>query len=144
PTAEVVEVAPWQFRLAPGQDLSLEVGTIVFPTDASGTVTAMLVGNAPVVAWQRVAWYQTSTFNLILLALALLVLLAALITWPARLVRSLVRSPVARARWFPGARSPGQAPSVAPRGTAPSEDAVVAGDARGGVSAAVVATASAP
>src|SRR5262249_49044921 len=79
PTAEVIEVAPWQFQLAPGQDIGLEVGTIVFPTDASGNVTAMLVGNVPVVAWQRVAWYQTSTFNLTLLALALLVFLAALI-----------------------------------------------------------------
>ncbi len=90
PPADVVEVAPWQFRLAPGQDIGIDVGTIVFQTDSSGSVTAMLPGNLPIIAWQRVAWYQASGFNLLLLVVSLLLFLAALIVWPVRFIRSLL------------------------------------------------------
>jgi CubicO group peptidase (beta-lactamase class C family) len=79
-----VEVAPWVFRLAPGQDVGMELGDVVFQTDSSGNVTQMLLGNVPTEAFGRVAWYETSGVSLLVIVVALLLLLAALVIWPIR------------------------------------------------------------
>ncbi|HEX8035950.1 MAG TPA: serine hydrolase [Ktedonobacterales bacterium] len=85
---DVVEVAPWVFRQVRPQDFWMDVGTIVFQTDASGNVTSVLLGNVPMLAWQRTAWYETPGFHLLLILACLLFFIAALIVWPARYLLS--------------------------------------------------------
>lgn len=88
PALDVVEVAPWVFRQVRPQDFWLDVGTIVFQADASGNVTSVLLGNVPMMAWQRIAWYETPGFHFLLILSCLLLFLAALIIWPARYLLS--------------------------------------------------------
>jgi CubicO group peptidase (beta-lactamase class C family) len=88
PTLDVVEVAPWVFRQVRPQDFWLDLGTIVFQTDASGSATSVLMGNVPMMAWQRIAWYETPGFHFLVILICLLLFLAALIVWPAHYLLS--------------------------------------------------------
>jgi CubicO group peptidase (beta-lactamase class C family) len=75
---DLVETAPWRFEQTNGEG----IGRVVFHVDADGEVSQMLLGNLPIFAYTKMAWYETLTFNLILLGLAGLVFVSALFFWP--------------------------------------------------------------
>ncbi len=89
PPVTFVEVAPWVFQRVDGPE------TVVFRPDKSGML--MMRGSYPVMAFTKVAWYETPTFQLVLAGVCVLVFLSALLLWPLGFVRkALLR----------GARSP--------------------------------------
>jgi CubicO group peptidase (beta-lactamase class C family) len=89
PPVTFVEVAPWVFQRVDGPE------TVVFRPDKSGML--MMRSSYPVMAFTKVAWYETSTFQLVLTGACVLIFLSALVLWPLGFVRrALLR----------GARSP--------------------------------------
>ncbi len=89
PPVTFVEVAPWVFHQVDGPE------TVVFRPDKSGML--MMRSSYPVMAFTKVAWYATPTFQLVLLVVCVLLFLSALLLWPLGFVRrALLR----------GARSP--------------------------------------
>ncbi len=89
PPKTFVEVAPWDFHQVDGPE------TVVFRPDKSGML--MMRSSYPIMAFTKVAWYETPTFQLVLLVVCVLLFLSALVLWPLGFVRrTLLR----------GARSP--------------------------------------
>ena len=89
PPVTFVEVAPWVFQRVDGPE------TVIFRPDKSGML--MMRSSYPVMAFTKVAWYETSTFQLVLTGACVLIFLSALVLWPLGFVRrALLR----------GARSP--------------------------------------
>ena len=89
PPVTFVEVAPWIFHRVDGPE------TVIFRPDKSGML--MMRSSYPVMAFTKVAWYETPTFQLVLVVACVLMFLSALVLWPLGFVRrTLLR----------GARSP--------------------------------------
>ncbi len=89
PPVTFVEVAPWVFQRIDGPE------TVVFRPDPGGML--MMGGSYPVMAFTKVAWYETPTFLLVLAVACVLMFLSALLLWSLDFVRrALLR----------GARSP--------------------------------------
>jgi CubicO group peptidase (beta-lactamase class C family) len=84
---DLVETAPWRFEQTNGEG----IGQVVFHVDADGEVSQMLLGNLPIFAYTKMAWYETLMFNLILLGLAGLVFVSALLFWPGHWLWRRVR-----------------------------------------------------
>ena len=80
-----VEVAPVLFREVDGQSY------LAFSADGQGRITTMFYGDQPIVAFQKVAWYQDPLTHLIGLGLALLVFLATVVVWPRGALLKRVR-----------------------------------------------------
>jgi CubicO group peptidase (beta-lactamase class C family) len=76
-----VPVAPDVLRLADGAVNSH--GDLLFGAAAPGRLTRLAVGNNPYRAYEKVAWYESVNLHVVWLALAELVLLGALLAWPA-------------------------------------------------------------
>ncbi|HZR42047.1 MAG TPA: serine hydrolase domain-containing protein [Ktedonobacteraceae bacterium] len=75
----VVEVAPWVFRQVDGPE------TVIFHVNSDGTT--MLLGNVPIEAFTKAAWYDTPTFHFLLLIVCLLLFLSAVLLWPLGFLR---------------------------------------------------------
>ncbi len=58
-----------------------------FREDGRGRVTHLFMGSNPVVAWDRLAWYETSTFHLALLIFCIFVFIVSFITAAAVHIR---------------------------------------------------------
>jgi CubicO group peptidase (beta-lactamase class C family) len=80
-TLNVVEVTPWVFRQVDGPE------TVIFRADSNGTT--MMVGNVPIEAFTKAAWYDAPTFHFLLLIVCLLLFLSAILLWPLGLLRSI-------------------------------------------------------
>ncbi len=86
-----VEVEPLAFREVDGQE------SLVFHTDCPGGATRLFVGNFPVWAFEKLAWYESVPFQVGWLAGCLLLFLSALLVWP---LQGLV------SRWHGAAKYP--------------------------------------
>jgi CubicO group peptidase (beta-lactamase class C family) len=71
-----VEVEPLVFHEIDGPE------KLVFREDPSGRVAQLFVGSFPPVALERLPWYATPTFALVLLGACGVLLLSALVGWP--------------------------------------------------------------
>lgn len=71
-----VEIEPLVFGEVDGQE------KLIFREDPSGRITHLFVGSFPSVPLERLAWYQTPTFAVTLLAVCGLLLISALLGWP--------------------------------------------------------------
>jgi CubicO group peptidase (beta-lactamase class C family) len=80
-----VEVAPLVFQEVGGQS------HLAFSADEQGRITAMFNGDQPILAFQKVAWYEDPLTHLIGLGLALLVFLATGVIWSLGALSGLVR-----------------------------------------------------
>ncbi len=103
PPVTFVEVAPWVFQRVDGPE------TVVFRPDKSGML--MMRSSYPVMAFTKVAWYETSTFHLVLAGACVLMFLSALLLWPLGFVRRALKGkpPLSRpcllphlSRWLAG------------------------------------------
>ena len=83
PPVTFVEVAPWVFQRVDGPE------TVVFRPDPSGML--MFRSSYPVMAFTKVAWYETPTFLLLLAVACVLIFLSALLLWPLGFVRRTLR-----------------------------------------------------
>lgn len=92
-----VEVEPLVFRHVDGQD------TLTFRADSQDHITHMFVGNFPMSAFAKLAWYETLPVQGGLVAVYGLLFLSVLLVWPLGML-------LARRR-----RSAGSASPVAPR-----------------------------
>jgi hypothetical protein len=79
-----VETAPLAFREVDGQE------TLVFREDGQGRVDALLLGNLPIVAFTRMAWYEDPTLHLGVLGAGAILLLSAVVRWPIGALGRLV------------------------------------------------------
>lgn len=68
------EIEPLVYSLPDGMD------TVIFHYDGGGRATHMQFNSFPFFAYQRVSWYETARFNLLLFAGCYLVLLSALLS----------------------------------------------------------------
>jgi hypothetical protein len=101
---DLVETAPWRFEQTNGE----RIGRVVFHVDADGEVSKMLLGNLPIFAYTKMAWYETLGFNLIMLGLAGLVFISALLFWPGHwLWRMVTRRSSSRPESFGQAQDAG-------------------------------------
>ncbi len=91
PPVTFVEVAPWVFHQVDGPE------TVVFRPDPSGML--MMRGSYPVMAFNKVAWYETPTFSLVLIVACVLMFLSALLLGLAGFVRRVMK------RGAPGSKS---------------------------------------
>ncbi|ADJ13573.1 serine hydrolase domain-containing protein [Halalkalicoccus jeotgali] len=71
-----IEVEPLVFRREDGGD------TLVFEED-DGEITHLFLGSVPVMAFERLAWYEATTAQLAVVGLSLLVFLSAVVGWSA-------------------------------------------------------------
>ena len=83
PPLTFVEGAPWVFHQVDGPE------TIVFRADHNGMI--MLISSFPFEAFNKVAWYDTPTFHLVLVLACVLLFLSALLLWPLGFVRRAMR-----------------------------------------------------
>ncbi len=79
PPVTFVEVSPWVFQRVDGPE------TVVFRPDKSGML--MMRSSYPVMAFTKVAWYETPTFSLVLTGACVLMFLSALLLWPLGFIR---------------------------------------------------------
>jgi hypothetical protein len=102
----LVPVAPLLYREELGQ------GLVSFRADSAGRVTHGFLGIAPMMALERVPWYESPTLHLVILGLAVAVFLVLLVAAIVRLVRRLrgraVRRDDAAARGRRGGPLPGR------------------------------------
>ncbi len=91
PPVTFVEVSPWVFQRVDGPE------TVVLRPDKSGML--MMRSSYPVMAFTKVAWYQTPTFALVLTVVCVLMFLSALLFGLAGFVRR------ARKRGAPGSKA---------------------------------------
>lgn len=75
-----MEVAPLHYEAAEG-NLRL-----VFRENQAGDIVYMNISNSPVVTFRRMAWYETMSFNLLLLAACAVLFLLVLLVEPLRLL----------------------------------------------------------
>jgi CubicO group peptidase (beta-lactamase class C family) len=85
PPTRWVEVAPLEFQKSDGEDRA------VFREDASGRVTALLLGTGSL---EKLAWYETARFQVTLVKVLLLVFLSLALVWPLEFV-------LRRVSWHP-------------------------------------------
>ncbi|HEY7414973.1 MAG TPA: hypothetical protein VH593_07260, partial [Ktedonobacteraceae bacterium] len=78
----VVEVTPWVFRMVDGSEL------VIFHVGSNGSAT-MFIGNLPIEAFTKLAWYDTPVFHYLLLLICVLLFLSALLLWPLGFLRRL-------------------------------------------------------
>jgi CubicO group peptidase (beta-lactamase class C family) len=78
-----VEVVPWVFHQIDGPQ------TVVFRTDHNGML--MVMSSLPFEAFNKIAWYDTPTFHLVLVVACVLLFLSALLLWPLSFVRRVMR-----------------------------------------------------
>ncbi len=90
-----VEVSPWVFHQVDGPQ------TVVFRTDSNGML--MLIGNLPIIAFTKVAWYDAPIFHLLLIGACVLLFLSALLLWPLGFVRRAMRRGAYRKKFGPKA-----------------------------------------
>jgi CubicO group peptidase (beta-lactamase class C family) len=83
PPVTFVEVAPWLFQRVDGPE------AVVFRPDKSGVL--MMRSSYPVMAFTKVAWYATPTFQLVLSGVCVLMFLSALGLWPLGFVRRALK-----------------------------------------------------
>ena len=76
-----VAIEPYVYRELYGHE------RIVFPTDGDGEVTRFFQANLPIMAFERLAFYETQAFNLPLLGATLFIFLITIIAWTSSLVR---------------------------------------------------------
>lgn len=77
-----IEVEPLAFREEDGADL------LVFREDDRGEITHVFMGDLPILAFERLAWWETPPVQLLALAFSVIVFLGTLVLWPAaRVVR---------------------------------------------------------
>ncbi len=87
-TMTFVEVAPWVFHQVDGP------GSVVFRPDHEGIV--MLIGNIPIEAFNKVAWYDAPNVHVLLVVACVLLFLSALLLWPLGFVRRAIRKKFGR------------------------------------------------
>ena len=63
--------------------------TVVFRPDPNGMI--MLIGSVPMMAFNKVAWYDAPTFHFVLIGACVLLFLSALLLWPLGFVRRAMR-----------------------------------------------------
>ena len=101
-TTQWVEIEPLLFQQVDGADY------VAFEEDEQGRITQMFLGSQPYVAYERLAWYETSPVHLGLLGFAVAFFLSAILAGPiSYLVRRLrrrpplhVERPLRLARWL--------------------------------------------
>lgn len=101
-TTQWVEIEPLLFQRVDGGDY------LAFEEDEEGHITHMFLGDMPAVAYERLAWYETSPVHLGLLGFAGLFFLSAILAGPiGYLVRRIrrrppihVERPLRLARWL--------------------------------------------
>jgi CubicO group peptidase (beta-lactamase class C family) len=91
-----VPVGPFLYREEMGHDL------VAFKTDDAGRVTHGFVGSGPMVALERISWYQSPRLYQILLGIALLVFVGVLVAGVRRWFRRRLGRPL------PGDELPGR------------------------------------
>jgi hypothetical protein len=57
-------------------------GTLAFRENDQGQVTYLLLGQTPIVAFEKLAWHQTQEFVLILLAVCAALFVSSVVGWP--------------------------------------------------------------
>jgi hypothetical protein len=82
-TLTFVEVAPRVFHQVDGPE------TVVFRADPNGMI--MLIGNLPIEAFNKVAWYEAPNLHIVLVVACVLLFLSALLLWPLGFVRRAMR-----------------------------------------------------
>jgi len=80
-----VEISPLLFQEVNGQSL------LAFQVNAWGQITAMAYGDQPVVAFQKLTWYQDPNNQVVALGLALVFLLGTIVAWLLGALLRLVR-----------------------------------------------------
>lgn len=80
-----IEVDPLYFEEVGGD------GRILFRENENGNITTMYLNDLPTFAFNRAAWYETTLFNLGLLAVTALLFLSVLVVGLVRLIVSLFR-----------------------------------------------------
>lgn len=92
-----VEVAPRLFQEAGGRS------RLAFSVDAHGRITAMFNSDQPILAFQKVAWYEDPQTHLIGLGLAVLLFLVTVVVWSLeallRRIKGKASSPTSLERW---------------------------------------------
>jgi CubicO group peptidase (beta-lactamase class C family) len=83
PPKTFVEVAPWVFHQVDGPEV------VAFHPDKSGML--MMRGSYPVMAFTKVAWYETPTFALVLLVACVLLFLSTLLFGLAGFARRIMK-----------------------------------------------------
>ncbi len=78
--ARLVEVGPRIFRLPLIAGRSNQVGEIVFRDDSEGRVTHFFLANEPLAVYEKIGWYETSTFNAMLLGVCVILFASMLLT----------------------------------------------------------------
>ena len=71
-----VEVAPLTYRQVDGAEL------VAFREDAQGRITHLFKGNLPIMAFQRLPWYDLPTFHYGLVVGSAVIFLSAVLLWP--------------------------------------------------------------
>ena len=79
-----VEVEPMVFHEVGGQQ------TLVFREDSQGCITHMFVSGWPVMAFVKLAWYESSMFHYILLGVSMVLFLSVL-AWPIGALRNRLK-----------------------------------------------------
>ena len=77
----LVPLGPWLYRAEPGDDL------VAFQTDAAGTVRHAFLGSLPMMAMERVPWYQSAQVHRTVLGVASAVFILTLWSALLRVVR---------------------------------------------------------
>jgi CubicO group peptidase (beta-lactamase class C family) len=101
-TTQWVEIEPLLFQRVGGGDYS------AFEEDEEGRITHMFLADMPAVAYERLAWYETSPVHLGLLGFAALFFLSAILAGPVScMIRRIrhkpspqVKRPARLARWL--------------------------------------------
>jgi len=75
------EVDPLVFREVDGQG-NMGQENMVFRENEHGRVTNLFFGRRPTVAYIRLAWYETPTFQVGVLAISVALFLSAIVLWP--------------------------------------------------------------
>jgi hypothetical protein len=104
-----VEVAPLSFRPADGvPSPSLFSDGLVFGEDGQGDISHLFYLNNPTTAYEKVAWYDGTNFNYVLLGSCIILFLSTLL-WPMGSLfnrcRGKTEGPARAARWLAGGAS---------------------------------------
>jgi len=75
-TTHWVPVEPLVYREVTSQDL------LVFHEDGDGRIVRALLGSQPIVAFERLAWYESTGFHVGLVAVSVAAFLSAVVGWP--------------------------------------------------------------
>ena len=78
--ARLIEVEPQVFRLPLIAGRPNRAGEVVFREDNTGCVTHFFLANEPLAVYEKIDWYETSAFNVILLGTCILLFASMLLT----------------------------------------------------------------